>query len=75
MTMYSILCEIEPFPEIENEFKMFQITTSGIRPNLNETDLPTSVQQLIQRCWSQNSNDRPDFVTIVDELKGGTIII
>jgi serine/threonine protein kinase len=45
-----------------------QRVIDGDRPRLNSYSLPTGVSKMIKSCWSQTSDDRPNFSEIVDQL-------
>uniref|UniRef100_A0A1D1Z8M4 protein-serine/threonine phosphatase n=2 Tax=Anthurium amnicola TaxID=1678845 RepID=A0A1D1Z8M4_9ARAE len=51
------------------------IVSEGLRPVLagSESGAPTNFLMLIQKCWAQNSLDRPSFDDIVEELKSITM--
>ena len=42
----------------------------GERPDMNELDMsiPSTVKQLIKKCWHQNEKERPGFESIEDQL-------
>ena len=70
MTMYEILSLHRPFEEIENlnVIKVLQKIESGKMPAFKE-NIPKAFQKLIDRCWSKNPLERPNFEEIVDSLK------
>lgn len=41
---------------------------SGERPHMPSYGIPPKVQCLIVQCWSQNSEDRPGYCDVVDDL-------
>ncbi|CAG8516012.1 4269_t:CDS:2 [Racocetra fulgida] len=46
---------------------VLQIVNEGLRPNIN-ANVTSQVSKLIQRCWSQNPNDRPTAIELLDKL-------
>jgi len=66
-----LLCEMftaeVPFYGVEiNSIR--ERVLGGDRPNCPSYAMPPRCQRLIQKCWHQRSDQRPDFTTIVDEL-------
>lgn len=67
ITVYEILTKEKPFAK----FRFFEIplkVKNGYRPEF-KTPIGKSYQNLIERCWSQDLNERPTFDQIVEELK------
>ena len=55
--------------KVKNQKQLFiEVVSKCSRPSLNEK-IPTIYQNLISSCWEQNPNERPDFITILNELK------
>jgi hypothetical protein len=42
---------------------------SGIRPEINELDVPKCYIDLMKRCWDSNSNNRPNANEIEELIK------
>lgn len=40
----------------------------GIRPKINNSEVPRVYKALIERCWSDDPNKRPSFIQIVKEF-------
>jgi len=55
----------------EGQSDVKQLVVAGHRPFLSAVDpnCPPGLIQLIQRCWIPQPEERPDFGTIVNELK------
>ena len=66
-----LLCEIHakeiPFYMID-VMEIRDRVVRGERPRLPSFSCSPKVIKLIKECWSQESQDRPDFTAIVDEL-------
>ena len=69
MIVYEMLNKKIPFDEISNKNRVFdEVVNKGNRPKIT-VDLPNCYHRLIERCWSQDPNDRPTFDEIVQILK------
>ena len=66
--VYEILSVKRAFENMNIFDLMKKVMIEGYRPEISE-DIPDSFRNLIERCWSQNDEDRPTFNSIVDELK------
>jgi len=69
---YGILCwELcafaIPFPNENFSYRVETLVIAGQRPKI-PSDTPESVQKLIEMCWHQNPNERPNFVEIVQYI-------
>ena len=66
--VYELLTLEVPFKNfsIQKIFKM--IVSQGYRPKIKE-DIPICYKELIEKCWSQNPDERPTFEQIIDDLK------
>ncbi|KAK8845724.1 hypothetical protein M9Y10_020642 [Tritrichomonas musculus] len=65
--IYEIITNEEPF----KEFDVFEIRSKvkkGFRPPFN-CPIPESYKNLIERCWSQDPEERPTFDQILNDLK------
>lgn len=71
--LFEIVSESLAFPELENnqitdfDFQM-KILNDNYRPKFNGISINDSLQKLIEKCWSENPNDRPSFDEIFDNL-------
>ena len=68
--LYEILTNEEPFKNL-NGFNIFKKVSNGDRPTF-PFKIPDAYRNLIEKCWSQNPSDRPNFDSIVDELKNNS---
>lgn len=67
---YEIVAGKQPFYELGkdlNAITLRQKVLNGDRPSLSD-DIPENMQKLLQRCWSQNPNERPSFDEIFQLL-------
>jgi serine/threonine protein kinase len=66
-----LLCEMFtaeiPFYGVE-PFAIRERVIGGDRPSCPSYAMPGRCVRLIQQCWSQRPEERPDFTTVVDEL-------
>lgn len=65
--MYSY-CKTEPFEGIDAQKDLYLYLAQGNRPQKPE-DCPDHMHRLMEKCWQFEIEDRPDFETIVKELK------
>ncbi|KAK8845713.1 hypothetical protein M9Y10_020631 [Tritrichomonas musculus] len=73
MIMYHILtCEI-PFNELNNS-DMCNAILEGKRPEL-KYGISDIYRKLIEKCWSQNKDDRPTFSEIVSYLESKSCLL
>ena len=64
---YEIINDERPFNDLEI-FKIARKMTTGERPTFKKK-LPKSYKKLIEKCWSQEQEDRPTFEEIVEKLE------
>ena len=56
-------------PYYNQKFSLMQYMKGNIRPELGNHKFPPYFKDLIQVCWNENPNDRPDFIEIVKDMK------
>ena len=71
--MYEIVTNNLPYPDsiLElNEFKFIKlILEKKLRPKFNESmKIKPSIQELIEKCWSDEPSERPTFAQIFNKL-------
>lgn len=72
---FEILTGQIPFKGIVNKNSIFnEVVNNASRPEIPST-LPKVYRDLIERCWSQEKNDRPSFEDIVKHLRSDTNLI
>lgn len=68
IVMYEMFTGRFPFPDMKPVQLMYTVT-QGKRPAFHDGDnVPVTLRELIQSCWSQNPGDRPKFEDIVTLL-------
>lgn len=73
IVLWEIYCRQEPFKQFRNYQKFKEaVVKQGVRPKI-PPECPRSLSALIERCWAGDSLQRPDFVSILDELE--TILV
>lgn len=72
--VFEIVTVEEPFKKLTMFELMRKIVNEGYRPQIKES-IPVAYRNLIEKCWSQNPDDRPSFDSIVDELKNNSEFI
>jgi serine/threonine protein kinase len=64
MIMYFVATGRQPFADrAHDEFLVLDIC-EGIRPEINELEAPKCYVDLMKRCWSLNTDNRPDAAEI-----------
>lgn len=67
MIVYQIMTKCTPFKGC-TFFEIFKKVTSEIRQEFNKS-IPSSYRSLIEDCWAQKPEDRPNFNSILARLK------
>lgn len=68
MILFILITGTYPFSRVRNLVELMTKLQTGQRPKI-PSDTPFAYSSLIERCWSQDVNDRPSFDEIVEELK------
>lgn len=69
LVVYEILSNEKPFTETDSISLIYnKIVVKGERPLMNDS-IPDRFKKLIEQCWSQDPNERPEFSEIVYQLK------
>ncbi|KAK8871844.1 hypothetical protein M9Y10_007587 [Tritrichomonas musculus] len=72
---FEILTNEIPFNGIVNKNVIFnEVVNNASRPEIPST-LSTAYRDLIERCWSQEKDDRPSFEDIVEHLRSDDDLI
>ena len=67
MTMIEVLTRDVPLAHLP----AFQVAAEVVRTNLRPSipsNCPTSLAELLQQCWAQNPEERPEFSDIYERL-------
>lgn len=65
--VYEIITNLKPFSNL-NFFQIPLQVHQGYRPEF-KFEIPKAYRNLIEKCWSQKTFNRPSFDEIIDELK------
>ena len=70
--MWTVWTQKLPYSDlrVKNPFQLMVRVTGGYRPPIPSDVMPASASALMQRCWTGDPKDRPDFDEILKELKG-----
>jgi tRNA A-37 threonylcarbamoyl transferase component Bud32 len=69
MILYEMFEVAAPFEEEKAYAAAQLVAEDGKRPPMKAKTYPPGMRELIQRCWSTNPKERPNFDTIVQELQ------
>eukprot|EP00002_Diphylleia_rotans_P016600 TRINITY_DN322_c0_g2_i1.p1 TRINITY_DN322_c0_g2~~TRINITY_DN322_c0_g2_i1.p1 ORF type:complete len:2542 (+),score=316.64 TRINITY_DN322_c0_g2_i1:99-7724(+) len=66
--MWEIMTRKEPYYEVENPISVaVQVSKDGLRPSFT-ADIPVSIRDIIERCWTQDPMCRPSFTQLLRDL-------
>ncbi|RGB36185.1 kinase-like domain-containing protein [Rhizophagus diaphanus] len=69
MIMYFIAAGKQPFANCaHDEFLVLNIC-NGIRPEINELEIPKCYGELMKRCWDSNPNNRPSSIDLEKSIE------
>lgn len=66
--VYEIMTNEAPFQGFTQDQVFDEVIANRIRPEF-KCPIPDVYKQLIEKCWADDPNERPNFSTIVKELK------
>ena len=72
--MFEILSQVKPFNGKNSSQIINEVVVNGNRPEMNE-NIPDGCKKLIEKCWSDDLNERPLFDDILQFLKNNKEII
>ncbi|CAB5367151.1 unnamed protein product [Rhizophagus irregularis] len=68
MIMYFVATGRQPFGNRAHDYDLaLDICEKGVRPKINEPEVPSCYIDLMKRCWDLNPSNRPNIIEI-DEL-------
>lgn len=73
ITLYELITELQPYPNIKSIFQIYKHVSDGGRPEMPET-VPENWKKLIERCYSQEPEKRPTFTEICDILESDEFV-
>ena len=67
IVLWEIMAREPPFKTLRHHEIATAVVAQQMRPDMNlmHQSCPANYKTLVQRCWSQNPEDRPDFNIIV----------
>ena len=70
ISAWEILSQKRAYHDFDDSKLITTIVESGLRPDMREVDesIPCTIKQLIEKCWHQNEEKRPEFGIIKDQL-------
>jgi tRNA A-37 threonylcarbamoyl transferase component Bud32 len=66
-TCYQIIKGKEPFNNDINNFKE-NLKSGNYFPDINDLNCSDNMKELLQQCWNENPNNRPDMKTVLKKL-------
>ena len=71
VVLWEIICREPPFKNLRPHEIIARVVNDGARPDLNKIppECPKELVIIMQRCWAQNPEDRPDLNIIIKALK------
>jgi tRNA A-37 threonylcarbamoyl transferase component Bud32 len=66
--LWILYCQKEPYKHIEHSWEIARFVMEGNREKIPK-DCPSEFKELIEQCWSQEPNQRPEFQEIVTRLE------
>ncbi|GES80806.1 kinase-like domain-containing protein [Rhizophagus clarus] len=68
MIMYFVATRRQPFANCAHDEALALNICNGIRPEINELEVPKSYIELMKKCWNSNPDDRPKTIEIKEEI-------
>jgi tRNA A-37 threonylcarbamoyl transferase component Bud32/uncharacterized cupredoxin-like copper-binding protein len=66
--LWVLYCQKEPYQHIEHSWEIARFIIEGNREKVPK-DCPAEYAHLIEECWAQDPDQRPDFQHIVERLE------
>jgi serine/threonine protein kinase len=66
--LWILYCQKEPYKHIEHSWEIARFVMEGNREKIPK-DCPSDFKELIEQCWSQEPNQRPEFQEIATRLE------
>jgi len=69
IVLWELITAQEPYSGMESMEVAYAAAERGLRPSI-PTVCPEGYAELMQRCWSDNPENRPDFTEVLEILFG-----
>lgn len=70
--MYEVVTDLIPYPEAKKKGMLrilYLVTNENYRPKFTK-EIKDPIRNLIEKCWSSNPDERPNFKEIFNKLSG-----
>jgi serine/threonine protein kinase len=68
MIMYFAVTGRQPFDNCAHDHNLALDICKGIRPELNELEVPKNYINLMKKCWNSNPDNRPNIIELNQSL-------
>ncbi|KAH7977890.1 hypothetical protein HPB49_003862 [Dermacentor silvarum] len=68
IVLWQMQSGVRPFDGLHQHAVMFQVVRRRVRPRFAENDGAVELQDLVKRCWSHDSEERPSVGAVLLEL-------
>ena len=65
--LWEMVAREEPYKDVVNQFQLYERVLTGRRPTI-PPEAPLRFAALMQRCWAQRAEERPDMETVKTEI-------
>ena len=72
MTMIEVLTRDVPYPLLPAYQVAAEVMKTNLRPSI-PSNCPAPLAKLLQQCWAQNPEERPEFSDIYERLNQMTL--
>ena len=72
MTMIEVLTRDVPLPHLPAYQVAVEAAKGNLRPSI-PSNCPAPLAELLQQCWAQNPEERPEFSDICERLNQMTL--
>lgn len=68
--MWEVITRKLPYATMDVSIVILQVCTRNIRPDI-PPDCPKYLTQIMQQCWNEDPNQRPDMSQVLSMLQDG----